>query len=250
MEGMRIVKGGKLIKTEWHYDEEAESGEYKEVDITDHGIRYLFDGCTIADDVILRDIFLFLNNNIDLYDAVLGNWTREYVALGLAAPIKPHVYAQEGVEYLELKFTPEVQKNLVDSPSETLIGTCFPNLDAVGWELRTDLDHGYGNVYKTGERVPWSVLGFKVEELMEVPVKLSDEMPITYIDYTDKTNKKNWWKEVANYKNPQYTLGQILHGIMWELSWHGNPTSREDFKNELKSRVDDIKEKESGNKTT
>ena len=38
-----------------------------------------------------------------------------------------------------------------------------------------------------------------------------------------------------------FNLSQILHGILWELSWHGGPEKQSEFVEELKSRVDDVK---------
>ena len=62
---VEIKKGGKLIQTEVECSQEQ--------DVTDSAVRFLFDCCTLEDGVTLRDIFLLLDSELDLFDLVLGN---------------------------------------------------------------------------------------------------------------------------------------------------------------------------------
>ena len=106
MEGLRITKGGKLIETRWVYDEGKSEGDYKKVDVSDQAIRLLYSYCDLEEGVTLKDVFLLLNSEIDVFDAVIGNWCKELVTEGLTKPAKPYdLTNEEAVEFLELKWS-------------------------------------------------------------------------------------------------------------------------------------------------
>ena len=242
-EKLEIRKGGKLIETKWVYDKKLKQGEYKEFDKTDQAIRKLFETCELAPDVTLKDIFQLLNTELDLFDAVIGNWCKEIVTEGLTQPEKPYdlsVYNPDQIEYLELRFTPEYD-NDGDNTKDYLNGLCRPDFSATGVVLQDEHEH-----YKKGERIPWSISFTPANELINIPVKLAKDMVI--YEGILKTKVTDLPKQLAVFDNPQYTLGNILYGIIWEMSFHGGPNSRNDFHKDLLKTVDSIK-KENGSKS-
>ena len=58
---VEIKQGGRLIQTEVECSSQ-------EQDVTDSAVRFLFDYCTLEDGVTLRDIFLLLNSELELFD--------------------------------------------------------------------------------------------------------------------------------------------------------------------------------------
>ena len=237
-EKLEIRKGGKLIETKWVYDKEAKQGSYVEFDRTDRAFRYLFEQCQLAPDVTLKDIFELLNSDIDVFDAVIGNWCEEIVTEGLTQPAKPYdlsKYDPEQIEYLELRYTPEY--DLDGDNKDVFYGFHRPDFGGVGVVLQNDGDQDH---YKKGERIPWGVSFSKANDLINIPVKLADKFVVYEgIMKWDKVSKDN--KKLAEFNNPTYTLGGILEGIIWELSFHGGPDKRNDMHKELLERVEEIK---------
>lgn len=236
-EKLEIRKGGKLIETKWVYDKAAEKGEYKEFDRTDNGLRYLFEPCVLAPDVTLKDIFLLINTELDVFDAVIGNWCKEIVTEGLTQPAKPYdltKYDPEQIEYLELRYTPEYDDD--GDGGEVLYGIHRPDFGGVGVELQNDGDQDH---YKKGERIPWGVSFSKANDLINIPVKLADKFDI--YEGILKWKAGSQPKLLGSFKNPPYTLGGILEGIIWEMSFHGGPDKRDDLNSELREAVAKIK---------
>lgn len=240
MEKLTIKKGGKLVETKWVFDEKADEGSYQDFDKTDSALRYLFDTCELEEDVTLKDIFLLLNTELVLFDAVIGNWCKEIVTEGLTQPGKPYdlsKYDPEQIEYLELGYTPEYSKN--KDEGTCLYGFTRPDFGGVGVELKNDGDMEH---WEKGQRVSWGISLTPANELINIPVKLSKEFTvypsILNEDWDSRTRMQN---PLAKFENPQYTLGNILHGIIWEMSFHGGPDSRQGFKESLDAQVEEIK---------
>ena len=76
-----LRSGGKLFNVRLD-----PKNEHHNKDITDQAICYLFSNLELDSDITLRDVFLLLNSNLDLYSVIFGNWTEEYVKEGLLEP--------------------------------------------------------------------------------------------------------------------------------------------------------------------
>lgn len=237
MEKLEIRKGGKLVETKWVYDREKEEGEYKEFDRTDQAIRHLFEPCQLGEDVRLKDIFELLNTELDIFDAVIGNWCKEIVTEGLTKPGKPYdltKYDPEQIEYLELRYTPEYE---LYEGVDSFYGFTRPDFGGVGVELQNDGDQDH---YKKGERIPWGISFTAANDLINIPVKLNDTFAV-YEGILRCKDKPGFGHKLVEFKNPTYTLGGILEGIIWEMSFHGGPEKRDEFGKELRETVEKIK---------
>lgn len=236
-EKLEIRKGGKLVQTKWVYDKVAKKGEYVDFDRTDNALRHIWDNCVLSPDVTLRDIFLLINTEIDVFDAIIGNWCKEIVTEGLTQPAKPYdltKYDPEQIEYLELRYTPEYDDD--GNGGEELMGIHRPDFGGVGIELQNDGDQEH---YKKGDRIPWGISFSKANDLINIPVKLADKFDI--YEGILKWKAGEGPKLLGSFKNPPYTLGGILEGIIWEMSFHGGPEKRDTFSTELKDTVARIK---------
>jgi len=109
-------------------------------------------------------------------------------------------------------------------------GLRFPDFHGVG-KLKKKSEDGYG---KKGDRVEWGVSLSEPWKLAHIPLKLNNEAKV----YLEKRKSS---EIISTLPNPVYTLGSILQGIMWELSWHGSPEQVQKFAAELHRRVEEVK---------
>lgn len=234
-EGLQIRKGGKLIKTKWVFDHTKDEGSYVEKDITDNAISHLFDDCDLEEGVTLRDIFLVMNKELKLFDAVLRNWCEEIVTEGLTKPAKVvGQYGPDEIEYLELSKCIHYDKTEKQCNSSSR-----PDFGGVGYELKEDKLHSWGEVeWPKGHRIPWGISFSAANDLIDLPVKLDKRLKVYNDDHT--SSPKEYGQELASYDGVSYTLGEILHGIIWELSFHGGPVEREKAGDELRKTADEV----------
>jgi len=218
---LAIKKGGKLFKTKWVYDEEKDEGGYVTTDVTDEAPTRLFNTCTLDDDVTLKDILLLLNTNLGIFDLIIGNWCKEIVEEGLKKqPIK-----EDKIEYLELYWC--VVRDKIEN-KDTFSENIFPRF------------HGHGYEDKNGQRTPYGIAFSPVNQLVNLSLKLSNEYVII--------NDMNWKEEPKIYKGPSYSLGHILYGVIWELSFHGDPINRDKIWNNLMDIKEEVDSKYKENK--
>lgn len=224
-----IRKGGRLFTRRFKSEEEWS-------DRTDRAPRHLFDSCTLEEGVTLRDIFLLLNSNLEVFDLVLGNWTRELTEEALNQPPVP-----SDLKYLFLEWAPSIQA-VWDGRKETdkkhFSGNFFPDF------------HGWGPIEEGGKTYDtrWGVSTCSVNSIIDTPLVLKEAYSIN--------DEMAWWKKfrsrgegeglpnrdefIVVYDKCDFTLGHILYGIVWELSWHGGPKQREEFNSEINRRIDEI----------
>ncbi len=94
--------------------------------------------------------------------------------------------------------------------------------------------------YPKGSRIPYSICLSSPSELIHLPVVLSRNLEIY--------NETDFKAPSEKFTDCTYSLGHILYGILWELSFHGSPASRDMTANQLKTAVKEIKQRESKSK--
>lgn len=244
MEKLELKKGGFLIETRWVSPSENNGeGKYIDVDVTNQGIRKLFEVCRLEDGFLLKDLFVFLNRELEVYDAIFGNWLKEIVQEGLKDPTEGktfNIYDPEEIEYLELYYSVYCKEKCKKYPAE-FGGFHRPNFGGVGFELKEDkLENGY-LTYKKGERIPWGVSFTPINDLTPLSLKLSENFNIYNENFGIKD--PNYGNLIVSYEGANYTLASIILGVVWELSFHGSPESSKEFGKSLKQMVSDIKNK-------
>ncbi|MCP4346132.1 MAG: hypothetical protein GY795_11480 [Desulfobacterales bacterium] len=200
MEGLKIIRNGKLLKTKWVYNEDKGEGIYLTEDVTDNALKLLFEDCTLDEGVRLKDIFLLIKQNMELFNIIIGYWVEKIVEEGLL----PCREKDNELDYLELYWI-----TVYNEKEEEFLGNTLPAF------------HGVGII---NDRITYYDLCVTpANEIAELPLKLCKEFTISnFVD--DK---------VVKYKGPYFSLGQILFAIIWELSWFGSPSKREIKKQEL-----------------
>lgn len=206
MDTLEIALGGRLLNHEWNSEQAAVTSN----DVTDRAPSLIFHDCRLAGGATLRDVFLLLQSSLDTFDTVLGNRCAEFVRDGLTPGARRQTNGR--IQFLELYWQMSVHSD--DATGRTTIaGYAFPHF------------HGIGS-----EREQWDLSLMTCAELADLPVRLRAGLEI-HVDRQDSLEDR-----VDYYDQCEYTLGHILHGIMWELSFHGPPARRDATTRELEGR--------------
>ena len=170
----------------------------------EHELAFLMESCRIANGVTLRDVFELINHHMPILKVIIGNWCDEIVAEGLKGS-----ESESDMEYLELYWTQTIS---VENKKSDMSGTMFPSF------------HGIK------KKEPWSVSLTPVGTIINKPLILRKKAKIAEDNYD-----KPWDGETLVYEIDSYdtTLLQIYYGIIWELSYHGSPESRDIFRESL-----------------
>lgn len=76
---------------------------------------------------------------------------------------------------------------------------------------------------RKGERIEWGVSLTPLRELLVLPVRVNHGVRITEDDQAAQV----WMQEIGRAQVEDVTLGQVLEGLLWELSFHGGPAEQE-----------------------
>lgn len=200
--GLIIKPGGHIERKKW------EDGGYVVQDVTDSGPLHLMEPCVLEDGVTLRDIFVILKRDIDLYSIIINNWVEEIVEEGLSgkAPAKDDT----SVDFLELYW--EIEAEVGKDPE--FGGHLFPSF------------HGWGTWPEDGHTPAGHKGGIAVDfspsyELIDLPVKLRDA-----VGFSVEKNYRSKPGDRQEYPGATYSLFHILYAIIWELSFAGGPDDR------------------------
>lgn len=206
--GLILCSGGHLYFQKWKYDNDKHEGSYVHEEVTSFAYRFLFEPCALMPDVILKDVFLLVKHNCELFHMILGNWCKEYTKQALTSFNDPR-------KTPELKAV-EIYKTICVEDNETS-------------GLHKAEFHGIG----VDEENPyWSLMLSAVEDLVHLPLQLCQKVPC----YMTSDIEPSYILE-----NVSYTLGEILYAIFWELSFCGSPEESRARKEEILQNVIDIK---------
>lgn len=220
MDYVELQTGGKLIRYKWNGDK----GEFDQTDATEFAPRFLWDECRVTDATTLNDVFLLLNENIDIFDVVIGNWCREFVDEALNN--EPEEESDLASCDLQWNFT--TQRYYADENQTELEGINHPN---------------FGGTGKDG--VSYGISFTPVYKMKNVPLRLIHSATLfDEGEFYKNKDYKNPDKYTQTFDRVSFTLGDILYGIIWELSWYGNPSERDKQGQELNDMVDNIKEED------
>jgi hypothetical protein len=202
MEGFKIASGGRLLRTDWVYDRVSGEGAYITKDVTDDAPRYLLISCTLEEGVILKDIFQLLKRHLEVYKLVMPRPVEEIVEEGL----QPYTGEEIGLDYVELYWQIDY-----DQAEKDFSGNTLPDFHGIS------LSAEYG----------FALDFIPANKIAGLPLKLCPKF--TIYNATDRTS--------ATYEGPKFSLGQILYGIIWELTWYGPPAKRDEESARLKQSL-------------
>jgi hypothetical protein len=239
-EGYWLRPGGVLEEIKWAYDGTAEEGNFLSFNRTADAHCRLFHLVRLDPDLRLRDVFLLMAQCPLLAEIERLNWGAEYLEEALSVDAKPHTgaYDPEGIEYLELRAQWEL--NTLTNELETDHRLDF---HGVGFERREDRLARYpdrdGNPvveYTKGSRTSWAIEFTPLAELLDLPLRVNPVVRVDEADYDTAQQRAGDGKitPVAEYKMALgWTLGQVLDGVLYEISFCGGPDGKAEKREEL-----------------
>lgn len=226
---LKLSAGGKLDAC---YP--GEGGKPTWVPVRQVAHRYLFDEVELDPSTCLQDVFELL-----VADPVLVQiYQRESAAELLAHAQRGHGpthVASPGpgaIEYLELYQVIEF-----DTDSKTVAQLNDVSFHGIGYELAEDLEED-GFTRPKGSRIQWGIGLTDLHELLPMPLRVKQGVVVCEGDLA----ARRYGHEVFSFNRTRLTLGQVLHGVLWELSFYGTPETQDEFVSELGQRLDDVKE--------
>jgi len=211
-------------------DDDRERGRWVTDDVTARVHERLFDLVELDADVTLADVFKLLDAS-SLVEQVFRRYFAEELCAGAGkGPVammatKSPAEAIEKIEYLLLN-----QRWALDTSKKVYGWTHLLDLQGVGIELKEDAPE---QRRKRGERIQWSVSLTPLREMLELPVRVNAEVIMAENDLDSKC----YGDEVSEGQRPDVTLGQVIQGVLYELSFHGGTRDQAEFAAGLEERV-------------
>lgn len=214
-----LKPGGRLERVDWVYDEEARKGEYVPTDITDQAVEYLMDTVSLEGELYLRDIFALMERNPAMLPVFRRDWAaeflEEYKKVLPSAPAYKGEYDPDGIEYLELYHYWEKS-----STTGEVVGFHRLDFHGIGFELREDILEGDWVMHRKGSRISYAIEFTPLAQLLNLPLRLDSRVRI-YESDTEGGNYMSKLDDSLTIDKP--SLAQVIHGIIWELSFCGGP---------------------------
>ncbi len=228
MDTLTLGPKGTLIRRD--FDRDADEPVVRNV--AEHAVAYLFELVDLHPDLKLGDILKLFDACPQLHAAFRRNWSVQLCEEARKGPLPPQKNGNPaddaGIEYLEL-----YGSWTLDTSSKTYGSVHRLDLHGIGPVLQAD-DEACG--VKAGSRINWSVSLTPVRELLELPLRLREELTIT----EDDLDAKNYGKTIGTGRCPEVLLGQVIQGILDELCFHGGPEEQAKVGDELKAQVAEI----------
>lgn len=221
---VKICKGGNLILIKEIWNDVTSKNDLTTTDISDISFKYLFNYCIFEENLTLKDIFLLIKKNLDIYDnIIINNYCSEYIQEGFSQE-NIAIDPDTKINKLVLSWDITVIKD-IEEPKNYLYGINFPEFFGKGY-INKD----------TSSEVEISVCLMHIKNIIDLPIVLNKE---TNLLKEDPLSNKIITLETI--QESQYTLLQILYAIFWELSYHGGPEDKKSLRNNLFSMWDNFK---------
>lgn len=200
--------------------------KWREVQTTAH--QFLHNNVEVDPEFTLADLFGLLEVDPVLKSVYRRDYANELAAEAAKGPLADD--SSERLEYLEL-----YQRWSVDSSKSLYSQTSHRSFHGVSPVLTEDRPEEYR---KAGERIQYGVSLTPVRKLLTLPIRVNPEVGVS----EDDIDSVNFMRGLPSLRREEITLGEFIHGVLWELSFHGAPEEAEELTNELREMVADIKE--------
>ena len=134
------------------------------------------------------------------------------------------------LEYLELYKTINFS-----SEKKSMEYSTMWHFHGIGYPFITQ-QQAQSSYRQVGERQSYAIEFHSMSELMNLPLRVGTIS--LYNDDVEDYKKR----QVLDFENGWLTLYELIHGIVWEMSFCGAGESKEDMKEELTSSVEEIEE--------
>lgn len=200
--------------------------------VAERATEFLLEPVTFHPDLTLADVFTLFDACPSLRQVFCRTWAVELSDEALKGPLPQNRGSDPvevaGIEYLELYWS-----WALDTSTQTYRSVHSLALHGVGHVLAVDVPT-YG--VKAGDRIKWSVSLTPVRELLDLPLRLREELTVT----EDDIDAKGYADVIASARCSEVLLGQVIQGVLNELAFHGGPEDQVEFKQELDARVAEV----------
>ncbi|MDD5298820.1 MAG: hypothetical protein PHU46_18120 [Rhodocyclaceae bacterium] len=198
-------------------------------EVSERAHQFLFEDIEMDAAATLADVFGLMRVCPPLRDVFGVNFAHELFAEAEKGPLPARdEERKDAIEYLEL-----YSQWHFNSATKTYGSVHKLSLHGVGPLLVEDAPD-YGK--KAGERIQWSVSTTPLRKLLALPVRVNPSVSV----YEDDLDARAYGAELYQVALEAVTLGQILHGLVGELSFHGAPSEVEEFVASLKKEMEEI----------
>jgi len=219
MKELILKPSGLLEYKKWNTD----TLQYDVEELSDIASSFLNEYITL-DNIVLKDLFLLIEKNIDIFEIIFRQWIREYTAAVLYGTPELKKDGENDVDYLELYWNISIDDEGIHVPG-------WPEFHGIGIAKFDDAH------YKAGDIIKWGIGLSPMQNYANTPLVLKATANVNITDKHYKTISNN------DYPTESYTLYQIIQGVMYEMSFHGSPSDSLDLLEDLK---DQMKRIESG----
>jgi len=229
MKTIKITKDDFLVST-WN----GEIREYeKSIPDDDRILALLSNSCEIDDGVTLKDIFVIVERYPSLV-SFMGDYSKcfhinDFHQTAKEPQAEDTSDSEYVIDYLEIYKSWHVNKykgKISFSINEEFHG--------IGHYIK-ETDH-----HNIGDKERISVSYSPMNEIVHYEVKLNPNVSI--FKPFDPKNYKQSDERVLIEGETYFTLLEVLNAIYYDISFVGGPEDKEDFLEEMKERVDDIKD--------
>lgn len=201
-------------------------------DVTERAVEFIFEPVELAQHLTVSDVFKLLDRCPELRRLFRRDFAEELCAEARKGPL-PQSGGDDPVEFGGIEYLELYRCWAFDSSKRAYSSTLRLNLDGVGPILAADAPTCGA---KAGERINWSVSLTPLRELLNLPLRYRERFSIT----EDDIDARAYGGAVAEAVCPEVSLGQVIHGLLYELSFHGAPAEQAEFRDELSRRKAEV----------
>lgn len=220
MECYTITKDSKLIETYWFYDTSKKEGSYLKREILEVTPHILHDKtCFIEEGVTLKHIFKYLEKEADMWELYVGNWCKLFIEEGIQETIT--IDKSDPMTSLELGWTYYREK--------------YQDEKDTRFSFDYKMSFNGRGLDSNGAETTYSLSFSPTTAINDIPVIVNTDVifiETTYEPFDEKVS-------VIGKQDP--TLFQIIYSILWEISFHGEPSKRDSERKILDDIVLDFK---------
>jgi hypothetical protein len=216
-----------------HWGKPGDAKGRTDHDVTARADEFLFERVQLADGLTVADVFRLFDACPALQRIYRREFAAELVEEARKGPVSqagsddPDEHSQ--LEYLELSYGWGLNTHTAEYSSVHQL-----DLDGVGKVLAADAP---GDGKKAGERVRYSVSLTPLRELLNLPLRVSEEHSIC----EDDLDAMAYGDVIQRGRCAEVTLGQVLHSLLSELSWHGGPAEQAEVLGDLTERLEEVR---------
>lgn len=223
MNELRFLPGPRLVWQTYPMKKAAE--------VADRAHEFLNETVALDPAVTLADVLALVASN----PVLLAVYRRDFIselceeaAKGALPDADTERNPTERLEYLEL-----YSQWHVDSHAKRYDPQHRLHLHGVGPVLEEDAPN-YGRT--KGQRIQWGISCANLRSLLPLPVRVNTSVSVQ----ESNLDAHAYGREIDRVELAGVSLGQVIHGLLWELSFHGGPQQTQEFNESLREQVAEI----------